>query len=75
MSMTDPEALFGRLRAARVHYPRDEILDAFVRQAADPERAAQHFWARCGTPDGALAKTCIDAFLADWEHLIRLCES
>lgn len=74
MSATESNAVLGAIRAARVPYPRDEVLAVFVQRAADGERAAQYLRARCGTPDGALARTSIDAFLADWEQLIKLCE-
>lgn len=70
----EAEAVLGEIRQARVPYPRDGILTAFIKRAADPERAAQHLRARCGTPDGALTRTSLEAFLADWEELIRLCE-
>ncbi|KAL2756010.1 hypothetical protein ACRALDRAFT_2042239 [Sodiomyces alcalophilus JCM 7366] len=74
MSAMESEAVVGAIRAARVPYPYDELLTVFIQRAADSERAAQHLWARCGTPDGTLAKTSIDAFLADWEQLVRLFE-
>lgn len=70
---SDPEALLRVIYAARVPYPRDGILVAFIQRAADRERAARYLWARCGTPDGTLATTSVNAFLAVWEELIRLC--
>lgn len=74
MSETESEAVLGAIRAARVPYPSGDILATFVQRAADPERAAQHLRARCGAPDGNLSRTSIDAFLADWGQLIRMCE-
>lgn len=74
MSATESESALGAIRAARVPYPRDKVLTVFIKGAADAERAAQYLRARCGTTDGALAKASIDAFLADWEWLIGLCE-
>lgn len=73
MSATESEAVVAAIRAARVPYPRDEVLTAFVQRAADSERAARFPLSRCGTPSGALNKTSIDVFLADWEQLVRLC--
>ena len=74
MSAPGSEAVLSAIHAARVPYPRDELLAAFVQEATDRERAAQTLWARCGAPDGGLAKASVDAFLADWEQLVGLCE-
>lgn len=70
----ESEAVLGAIRAARVPYPRDDILNVFIKRAADPERATQHIRARCGAPDGVLARSSLEEFLVDWEELIGLCE-
>lgn len=70
----EAEAVLGAISEARVPYPRHEILTAFVKRAADPERAAQHLRARCGGPDGSLARTPLEGFLADWEEVVGLCQ-
>lgn len=70
----ESEAVLSAIRAARIPYPRDDLLTVFIRRAADAARATQYIRTRCGTPEGSLSRTSLEAFLADWEELIKLCE-
>jgi hypothetical protein len=63
------------IRAARLPHPRGVLVESFVTEAADPDRAARHLLNRIAPEgEGSDVAACLDAFCSDWRQLVTTCE-
>lgn len=55
------------IREADLEYPGEELLDCFIREAVDPDRAARYFLQQCSLG--------LPAFIKDWVEVILACKA
>ncbi|KAK3310753.1 uncharacterized protein B0T15DRAFT_49015 [Chaetomium strumarium] len=59
------------IRAARLPHPKGVLVESFVTEAADPDRAARHLLNRIAPEgEGSDVAACLDAFCSDWRQLV-----
>ncbi|KAK4239351.1 hypothetical protein C8A03DRAFT_14248 [Achaetomium macrosporum] len=59
------------IRAARLPHPKGVLVESFVTEAADPDRAAQHLLNRIAPEnEGSDVAACLDSFCSDWRQVI-----
>ena len=65
----------GVIRTARLPYPRGVLLESFVTEAADRDRAAKHLLSYIAPEDDSRnAAVRLDVFCTDWSRLVANCE-
>ena len=65
----------GVIRTARLPYPRGVLLESFITEAADRDRAAKHLLSQIALEDDSRdVAACLDVFCADWSKLVANCE-
>lgn len=70
-----PTKALGVIRAAKLAHPRGVLLESFITEAADRDRAAKHLLAQIAPQDNSHdVAAYLDAFCADWSKLVANCE-
>ncbi|KAK4130634.1 hypothetical protein BT67DRAFT_390522 [Trichocladium antarcticum] len=66
-----PTKALGVIRAAKLAHPRGVLLESFITEAADRDRAAKHLLAQIAPQDNSHdVAAYLDAFCADWSKLV-----